>query len=126
MTVRSTIPHPVMTGAEVKRRRELLKLAQPGLADMMGMHEQTLSKMERGKMAISFPNARHFGLLFAWIERHGATVELLPGDPAPASAPLPTQAVAPLPLPPFDPRDHNTWTEAETKAYFDTGIWPTR
>jgi transcriptional regulator with XRE-family HTH domain len=97
MSLRSSIPLPVLTGAEIKRRRIALKLSQAALADMVGIHEQSLSKIERGAKAITLPNARHYGLLFAWIEKHGATVEVAVGPDIVRTtvAPIPTLAREP-------------------------------
>lgn len=105
MVSRSSIPEPITDGLELKRRRKHLRIHQSTLASLTGIHYQTLSKFERGKSQIAMPHARHFGLLFAWIELHGADPVVVPASQphakpaplAPASGPVPTQALAPRP-----------------------------
>lgn len=47
-----------MTGAELKRCRERLKLTQVAMAKEIGIHPNSLARMERGNMTISEPVAK--------------------------------------------------------------------
>lgn len=47
-----------MTGAELKRCRARLKLTQVAMAQEIGIHSNSLARMERGDMTISEPVAR--------------------------------------------------------------------
>lgn len=47
-----------MTGAELKRCREWLKLTQAAMAREIGVHSNSLARMERGDMTISEPVAK--------------------------------------------------------------------
>ncbi len=47
-----------MTGAELRRRRQRLGLTQKQMADRVGVHWNSLARMERGEMTISEPVAR--------------------------------------------------------------------
>lgn len=47
-----------MTGAELKRYRERLKLTQVAMAKQIGVHSNSLARMERGDMTISEPVAK--------------------------------------------------------------------
>jgi len=47
-----------MTGAELKRYRQRLKLTQVGMAKQIGVHANSLARMEREEMVISEPVAK--------------------------------------------------------------------
>ena len=47
-----------MTGAELKRCRERLKLTQVEMARQIGVHSNSLARMERNEMTISEPVAK--------------------------------------------------------------------
>lgn len=47
-----------MTGAELKRCREQLKLTQAAMAKQIGVHSNSLARMERNDMTISEPVAK--------------------------------------------------------------------
>lgn len=47
-----------MTGTELKRCRKRLKLTQVGMARQIGVHANSLARMERNEMTISEPVAK--------------------------------------------------------------------
>lgn len=47
-----------MAGAELKRCRDRLKLTQVAMAKEIGIHPNSLARMERGDMTISEPIAK--------------------------------------------------------------------
>jgi DNA-binding XRE family transcriptional regulator len=47
-----------MTGPELKRCRERLKLTQAAMAKQIGVHSNSLARMERNEMTISEPVSR--------------------------------------------------------------------
>lgn len=54
-----------MSGVELKRCRERLKLTQVAMAKQIGIHPNSLARMERGNMTISEPIARLARLIVA-------------------------------------------------------------
>lgn len=101
----SLIPAPILTGVELRQRRKLSNLSQPNLAAMLGMHTQSISRMECSAMAISLPHAKHIGLLFAWLDLHAARSQpVAPIIPAQSvhTPPIPTRA-APVHTRPSNP-----------------------
>jgi transcriptional regulator with XRE-family HTH domain len=52
-----------MTATQLKRLRLKMKLSQGDLAQLIGMDANTLSRAERGELAVREPNARMIQLL---------------------------------------------------------------
>jgi transcriptional regulator with XRE-family HTH domain len=52
-----------MSAADLRRLRELLKLTQAQLADRLGMHANTVARMERGELPVSARTAATLRLL---------------------------------------------------------------
>jgi len=52
-----------MEGEELRRIRERLGLTQAEMADRLGIHSNSLARLERGERAISEPTARLASLL---------------------------------------------------------------
>ena len=47
-----------MTGPELRKYRAHMKLTLQGMADLIGLHWNSIARMERGEMTISEPVAR--------------------------------------------------------------------
>lgn len=58
-----------MTGEELKRRRRQLGLSQTGLAALLGIPQNTISRWEVGKIAIGEPRSLWLDVEMARIER---------------------------------------------------------
>ena len=54
-----------MRADDLKQARELLRLTQAQLAERLGMHANTIARMERGEMAVSPRTAAALRLLLA-------------------------------------------------------------
>ncbi|MDE3220051.1 MAG: helix-turn-helix transcriptional regulator, partial [Nitrospirota bacterium] len=52
-----------MTGSELRRYRAKMGLTLKGMADLVGLHWNSIARMERGEMTISEPVARFVRLL---------------------------------------------------------------
>ena len=52
-----------MTPLQLKRLRKRLGLSQRGLADLMGLHWNSVARMERGERPITESTAKHADLL---------------------------------------------------------------
>lgn len=54
-----------MSGSDLRQLRELLKLTQAELAERLGMHANTVARMERGELPVSTRTAAALRLLIA-------------------------------------------------------------
>ena len=52
-----------MNGSELRRHRAKMGLTLKGMADLVGVHWNSIARMERGEMTISEPVARLVRLL---------------------------------------------------------------
>lgn len=64
----------VTKGAEVVQLRQLCDLTQRELADHLGTHETTVSKLERGTAVIDTRWSSHLTLLFAWLTKRRSAI----------------------------------------------------
>lgn len=68
------LPEPVRTAGYMSQRRVHCRLSQDDLAALLGTTRPTISRMERGALAISPARAMHMALLFAWLDPAGGAV----------------------------------------------------